>query len=369
MTDITTIRANTEIITCLNRALQVTEDGPVTQNSLSHPNFSSNSMQNNGVTSQPEAPQPVLIYVAGLAYSGTTLFASTLGHSDNIFNGGEINYSENDYHHEKYCSCGQKIDNCALWKPMLHSLAEQEASGAKTLNFSEDQRLRPIDSRSRSIWQKVLLVAGVSPEKIFGTPEIKDYVQRHTNFFRTLATQSNSKFIVDASKSFARLDVIAKYCDLPIYVIFLKRSTLQSYASRLKRAKKRNKFYMQIFSPIYLFMIILTNIAINKNLKSIPKNNIIFINYEDFVINPESIEKKLTRFIKTDVDFGIKNNEVSIGHLHIFTGNIWLSKALKEGQTVVPLQLGDGQSSLSWFEKSVFQLFSPISSFLDKRLG
>lgn len=310
--------------------------------------------------------KPKLIYVAGLAYSGTTLFASVLGHSNNIINGGEINYAENDYHHEKYCSCGEKIDNCALWKPLLSSLSEKAASGKKVLNFAPDQYLRPIDSRKRPVWKKILLVAGVPAEKIFGTSEITDYVSRHTDFFVTLAKEARSDFVVDASKSFARLDVLKRYSDLPMHVVFLKRSLIQSYASRLKRAKKRNKLYMPILAPFYMLIILATTLAIKHQLKDIPQDDITFIDYETFVQNPEAVEAKLTNVLKTSVDFGIQNNVVPIGHLHIFTGNIWLSQALKKGQSV-ELRLGDSKSSLSWFEKFVFRLFLPIGTLLERR--
>lgn len=318
--------------------------------------------------SQTRETRPVLIYVAGLAYSGTTLFASAVGHSKNIINGGEVNYNENDYHHEKYCSCGKKIDHCTLWQPLLASLSKQAEAGEKTLNFSTDQSLRPIDSRARPTWKKILLIAGVPAEKIFGASEIADYVERHTNFLRALAKEASSDFVVDASKSFARLDVLNRYSSLPIHVIFLKRSMLQSYASRLKRAKKRNNLYFSILSPFYLLTIFATIIAIHRQLKIIPRKNITFVDYETFVENPDFVQDKISMALNTDVDFGIRDTVTPLDHLHIFTGNVWLSQALTEGRSV-KLKLGDSKSSLSWFEKFVFRLFSPISSFLDKKIS
>lgn len=309
------------------------------------------------------ASNPTVIYVAGLAYSGTTLFASALGHSDNIFNGGEINYVENDYHREKNCSCGEKIDRCSLWKPLLTNLSNEAASGESVLNFSPDQRLRPIDSRDRSTWQKIKLVMGVPPENIFGTSEIVDYVERHTNFFQSLSKQTGSNFIVDASKSFARLDILHRYCDLPIHVIFLRRSPIQSYASRLKRAKKRNRFYISAFAPIYLAVLFATAFASYRQLKRIPRKNITFVDYETFVQNPVSVQNELTRLLKTDVDFGIQDNVVPIGHLHVFTGNVWLPRAVQKGEAV-KLRLGDGKSSLSRFETLTFHVLSPIAKLL-----
>jgi len=323
-------------------------------------------MINEETPSKTEHAAPTLIYVAGLAYSGTTLFASTLGHSENIINGGEINYVENDYHREKYCSCGAKIDDCTLWKPLLATIKKEAASGKKTLNFAADQSLRPIDSRARSIWKKILLVAGVSAEKLFGASEIADYVERHNNFFRAFAKQANTDFVVDASKSFARLDVLNRHSDLPIHVIFLKRSPIQSYASRLKRAKKRNNFYMPIFAPFYLAIILATTLAIRRQMKCISNRDITFVDYETFVQTPEIVQDKLSKVLNTNVDFGIQNKVVPIGHLHIFTGNIWLSQALKKGQSV-ELRLGDGQSSLSWFERFVFRLFQPISALIERK--
>lgn len=320
----------------------------------------------NKIFFEPKKSDPTLVYVAGLAYSGTTLFATALGHSEKFINGGEVNFVENDYDSGKNCSCGVTIDECELWKPLIERLSKEAASGEQVLHFSPDQYLRPIDSRSKPFWKQALSLAGVPADKLFGRAEVRDYVSRHSNFLRALADETNTNFVVDASKSFIRLDALNKYSDLPIHVIFLKRSIIQSYASRLKRAKRRNKLYTPIFAPFYLAIILARIIAIRRQLKRIDTDKITVVDYETFVQDTGSVEARLSEALSTSVDFGIRDKVVPIGHLHVFTGNIWLSEALQKGQTV-ELKLGDGKSSLTWFERVIFRAFHPLAIYLERK--
>lgn len=64
---------------------------------------------------------PTVIYLLGLPYSGTTLIAVLLGKSAEVFNAGELNFVENDYHPAKKCSCGELVDECKAWSPVLEA--------------------------------------------------------------------------------------------------------------------------------------------------------------------------------------------------------------------------------------------------------
>lgn len=310
---------------------------------------------------------PKVIYVTGLAYSGTTLFSAALGHSENFFNGGEVNYLENDYHHNKLCSCGQIINDCKVWGSVLKRLENDAKSNIKTLTFTQEQTLRAIDKRSKPLRIRILTLFGARPEQLFEEDELKDYALRHRNFLCSLSSSVNANFVVDASKNSARLQVLRRYSDLPIHVIYVRRSIIQSYASRLKRAKRRNKFYLPLFAPVYLGVIFFRVRGLRRRLRTYDQDMLSIVDYESFVENPQSVETQLSKELNTPVSFGIKYGEFGLGHLHVFTGNVWLSHAAKVGKKV-KIETNDGRATLSWFENYSFRLFSPVFKLFNEPL-
>ncbi|SLN59078.1 hypothetical protein ROA7450_03049 [Roseovarius albus] len=310
-----------------------------------------------------EMNSPKVIYITGLAYSGTTLFSAALGYSKSFFNAGEVNYLENDYHHKKICSCGQKVDDCPVWRPVLNCVKSDSENQIETLTFSQDQTLRTIDKRSRPLWIRLLTLLGVRPEYLFEKEELKDYALRHQNFMHELSSTLNVDFVVDASKNFTRLQVLHQYSDFPIHVIYVRRSHIQTYASRLKRAKRRNRFYLPLFAPVYLSVILFRVRGLRRQLKVFDHSNLSIVDYEAFIDDPSSVEAQLTKELGTPVELGICGNEFGLDHLHVFTGNIWLAQAAKTGEKVT-IKSGDGRATLSWFEKLSYRAFSPLFKLL-----
>lgn len=312
-----------------------------------------------------ETKPPKVIYVTGLAYSGTTLFSASLGHSKSFFNAGEINYLENDYHHNKICSCGQKVNDCHVWRPVLNLVRSESKKQIKTLDFSQKQTLRTIDKRSKPLRVRILTLFGARPENLFDTNELKDYALRHQNFIHALSSTVGVDFVIDASKNFTRLHVLRHYTDLSVHVVYVRRSTIQSYASRLKRAKRRNKYYVPLFAPIYLGVILFRVRDLRRRLKTLDPKNVSIVDYEKFIEDPQSIEAQLSNELGISVDLGIRNNEFGLGHLHVFTGNIWLSRASKTEKTVV-IESNDGRATLSWFERQSFRALFPVFKLFEK---
>lgn len=310
-----------------------------------------------------ETKPPKLVYVTGLAYSGTTLFSASLGHSEGFFNAGEINYLENDYHNNKVCSCGQKVDDCQVWRPVLRLLKSESDKHVKTLSFSQKQCLRAVDKRSKPLRVRILTLFGKRPEDLFGSDELEDYALRHRNFVNAVSSTVGANYVIDASKNFTRLHALRHYTDLAIHVVYVRRSIIQSYASRLKRAKRRNSFYVPLFAPLYLGVILFRVRDLRRRLQAFDPKDVSIIDYETFTEDPQSVAAQLSDELGVPVDLGIKNSQFSLDHLHVFTGNIWLSQASKSGQKVT-IKSSDGRATLSWFERLSFRALMPVFKLL-----
>lgn len=309
---------------------------------------------------------PTVIYLMGLPYSGTTLFALLLGKSIEIFNAGELNFAENDYHAHKTCSCGELVSRCEAWAPVIDAAREMANRGERTLLFTGSQDLRAIDARKGPIWKKVLKAVHAPPEWIYGRDEVVDYATRHATFIKTVAKERNVSFVLDASKTMARLKALDAHTDLEVTVMYVKRSILESYAARIKRAKRRDKSYNAIKSPFLLFEILIRVWLFQRAISRSPDARYIVIDYESFVGDPSTYERELSLKLGTNVDFQLRDHKFSVRNSHVWTGNVWLTRNA-EANEEIELRQSDSIASLTKNEKAVYRIFSPVALWLDRR--
>ena len=306
--------------------------------------------------------EPELIYLLGLPYSGSTLLALALGNSDEIFNCGEMNYIENDYHSGRVCSCGASVVDCPFWSKMAAELEEKKLRNELVLNLTEKQKLRPLDARRQTVRRRLQMYLGFPLKRIFSESELCDYALRHSSFIKDVARHTGARYIVDASKSPRRLETLLRYSDLSVRVICLHRRLEDAFAGRLKRARRRSKYYQSILSPFYMGQMLHHLGNIKKIRARLRPDRHIDLSYEMFLQNPHTEEHKLSDWLGTSVNFSIDQiGRMELSPQHIITGNIWLTRrhSLEEPIELVP---SSGGSDLTKIEHNIFR-------FADRMLG
>jgi hypothetical protein len=267
-----------------------------------------------------------VIYVLGLPYSGSTLFSATLGTSPNVINLGEVNFLENDWHDNKLCSCRANINECKFWSRVALRLKSQEEHSSSTLNLSTAAELDAVDRRKTSISQTLALFFGVSLETIFGREHLSIYALKHEKFFNAVSEEFSADMLLDCSKTGPRLEALSKFSDVDLRVVHFRRNLSMIFASRLKRARKRNRLYSPALAFLYIGWLLHHLLSIKRTLHRIDGINLIEVDYEDFCAKPEATAVRLSRWLKKPIYPKVENGIVDLGCSHIYTGNIWLSK-------------------------------------------
>jgi len=301
---------------------------------------------------------PVVIYVVGLPYSGTTLLSSLLGNSPGILNLGEINYLENDYSDERKCLCQESLSECSFWRRIVEKTKQSQDNGNPVLNFTSEQKLRKIDMRSKPISTKIGKAIGIKIGRLYGHEELIDYTQRHKNFFLDVSEIEKPNSIIDSSKSTQRLEAMREFTDLPIRVICIKKSFRSAFQSRIARAKKRSRRYFSITSIYYASVMMAQIRNLRRTLSRFDTDEVIQIDFDDLRQHPQQIEQDLGDWLGQEVNFGVKaDSTFKIRNQHAYTGNIWMTR-LQSKEPEIQLKPNSAVSTLSPFETWVARIFS-----------
>lgn len=110
-------------------------------------------MQNNNIK---------IIYIAGYGRSGSTLLDIILGVNSSIFSMGEVASIFSEIQNDHFCSCGDKIKECQVWKTVLNisdeaSLKELKYKDKVTRNFGGIKKLISLHMKKDhdEIWSSI----------------------------------------------------------------------------------------------------------------------------------------------------------------------------------------------------------------------
>ncbi len=311
---------------------------------------------------------PGLTFILGLPYSGSSLFALALGNADGFCNCGEISYVENDWHDRRSCTCGALVTDCVFWAPLKAEMDAALARGEPALNLEAGQKLRPIDARKLPLGRTLALWLGRPLQSVFSAAELDDYASRHAAFLRAVLRQTGAFQVVDSSKNVRRLEVLLQRTDLPVRVVYLERQPAAAFGARLKRARRRNRFYLPILAPLYLGWMLYHRIQTRRCLRMLPAGQMMTISYEQFATDPSAVAAELSGWFGRPVDFGIDADHVlKVTDTHVFTGNVWLTR--KKGfDAGVRINPPADRPELTGFEHAVFRLGARLFPIL-RRTG
>ncbi len=135
--------------------------------------------------------KPRILYVLGLAYSGTTLFGLSIGRHSKVLNLGEIVNLENDYHPKGRCTCGETLSNCSFWKKIGKVLAEQQKDMPEELRWQMTREGKRSFLEEKSDTSRLRVLFGVSPETVYGEPKVDTYLRKNEAFFAAISAANN----------------------------------------------------------------------------------------------------------------------------------------------------------------------------------
>ncbi|MEM1056684.1 MAG: sulfotransferase [Bacteroidota bacterium] len=251
--------------------------------------------------SSPLAPIPV-IYVIGSGRSGSTLLGQLLGGHSEVFYAGEVyNYRNSHLHarngNERWCSCGESVDDCPFWTRIRARLGEQ----------FEDPL---VDLKDR---------------------DPATFEAHNAALFRALLAETGRSVIVDASKRHYRLDLMLKSDAFHVTIVHLVRDARAYGQSILKTRHKAGRPASAYYTKMWNWQ--RKNLAMKALYGGKPRYEL--VRYEELAADPAGVCSRLL----AHVGLTLQDGQLDRGkhEFHDFSGN--LRARLKN---VRPVQLQTG---------------------------
>ena len=148
-----------------------------------------------------------VLYVAGLAHSGSTVLARVLGEIEGLFTAGEVYALSERITNGDRCGCGEPLGECPFWTAVL-----REA-------FPDEDPLLRLRTERRWIHGRTLalLVLGRDRERL------RAYRGDLARLYRAIASVSRSRVVVDSSKSPTFAYIVDRTPGIELYGVHLLR--------------------------------------------------------------------------------------------------------------------------------------------------
>jgi hypothetical protein len=250
-----------------------------------------------------------VLYIAGATRSGSTLLSNILGEIDGFFNAGEL-IEIWDRGQKWLCSCGSKVENCEVWKPVLNRVL----AGKDQNNINEIIELRNQYAHTKRVPQALIMDSAAKKLEC----RLKNYVDSISDLYQTIQSVTQSRVIVDASKNVGYAHILEMVPTIDLYMVHLIRDARATAYSWLK--KKEGLWTANPLSTSLTWSI--RNIVTEMLGKRI-KERYIRLHYENFIQNPEQgILNVLNLFKETPYSLPfISEKSVKIGVCHGICGN------------------------------------------------
>lgn len=265
-------------------------------------------------------PKTKVLYVVGAGRSGSTILGQMLDGVEGFFTVGELYYLwDRGLLENRLCGCGVFFKECPLWRDVL----ERSFGGPDVVEAETMVRLR-----EHALSNRQLLFASAKTRRK-ALARMADYLQALERLYHGVRSVSQSKVIVDTSKSPSYCYELDNILSLEVYVVHLvrdPRAAAYSWWTRRKlqpASEKKPSRYMTRHNPLKTSLIWgAWNLLIEKMWAS-NRNRYLFLRYEDFVKDPQGALRNILHLVGEE---GAKlpfanEREVSLGANHIFSGN------------------------------------------------
>lgn len=260
-----------------------------------------------------------VLYIAGWGRSGSTILEKILGQIKGFFAAGEL-YSiwDRGLLKNRYCSCGNPFNKCEVWETIIDRAygGKVKIDAHEMLNFSE-----------RSIHAKNFPLMLMNRGKPVFASRLSKYLRNIEKLYQSIKFTTNSKVIIDSSKSPFYGYVLTKVRTIDLYVVHMirdPRAVAYSWQrKKLFQPDTRNNLYMAQLGPILCSLRWnMQNLATEAFWRSSPERYLM-LRYEDFINQPLDKIKGILDLIEeepSDLPF-IGHHKVDLGKIHSVSGN------------------------------------------------
>lgn len=260
------------------------------------------------------ASKPVkVLYIAGFERSGSTLLTKILGELDETFAAAELRgIWHRSFPTNQECGCGKGFRECELWQQII----DTAFGGYDNVDWQA-----MIDGRPKRRHTPLMLMPGGRPivARMFN-----DYISNLDKLYTAIATTTQSRVIVDSSKTPLYEFVLGLAPSVDVYVLLLVRDPRGVQSSNLRRAHSGNRMLTPETYSITRSLLEWDALHVTQELLGLRnRERFMRMRYEDFVLDPIARIEEIKQFLG-EPDLGmpvIEDGQVQLSVNHTVCGN------------------------------------------------
>lgn len=250
---------------------------------------------------------PKVVYIMGIARSGSTILEILLSHGRGVFGAGEItSLIEDGFLENKLCSCGRLCHDCEVWGLVLERL---------DMNRAELEAWASLQHKVD--WHDGFL------RQLTGVLPLKDkarYKELNRKLLQAITEVTGAAVVVDSSKYAGRGLALARIVETDVKVICLTRSPAGLMASFQKPNKEEQRPKGVLATTVY-YMTVATLLRIATMI--LGRDKVLQVSYESFLEDPQATLRLIESWAGIEladiIDKLERGEEFTVGHL--VTGN------------------------------------------------
>ena len=260
-----------------------------------------------------------VLYVAGAHRSGSTLLTSILDGYDGIFAAGELHEIWQNLIDGQPCGCGQRLEHCPVWGPILEEICENAL--ARRLTPADAVRWRARSARTwhtgRILWQ------ATRPHR---SSSATRYAALMGALYTVIARRTGSRVVIDSTKIPSGTALLLTMNHLATYVLHLVRDPRATAYSWRNLKVKRFSGYEEPLMEQSLLLSGLQWLGYNLLTEWVSRHcngEWLRLRYEDLVTHPRAQANALVSWlgVETERDPFEQPDLVRLTDSHIIAGN------------------------------------------------
>lgn len=262
--------------------------------------------------------RPRVIYIGGLARSGTTLLERGLNQFPGVCSVGELVYLwRRGIVNNERCGCGQAFFDCQFWQ----SVGQAGFGGWNRVNVN---RVLELSGDVDDVKYTPRILGG--PTRTRFRAKMLEYLHYFETLYAAISEVSGCEIIVDSSKTTSTAYILrnSERVDLRlVHMVRDARGVAYSCTKKVVRPEVTDaKAFMPTFSPAYVAFLYDGHNALLASLRllSVPYRR---VRYEDFVERPDTVLQDLAEFsgISYDPSMSVGGGTVQLMPSHTVSGN------------------------------------------------
>ncbi len=261
-----------------------------------------------------------ILFVVGMARSGSTLLTALLNRADGIAGLGEVHVYWEFAGGERPCGCGQSLDSCPLWGD-LYRLHEEQGVDFEEMRRCFRDFIRPRPSS---------LLRGLTAQRAGpGTERLDRYRQVTEEAYTWLAERMESEILVDSTKLPAAAELAEAMASTDVHLVHLvrdPRAVAHSMATRREvtgpeKGLKRLRYLGHVARAALDWT--LRNAYAEAKLRRLSGRRCLRLRFEDLTRAPRETVARLLGLLGAEPapEVFATADTVELGENHILTGN------------------------------------------------